>query len=102
MSWKILLLVALAAVSSCTFYENNKDIQRLDFDNFNQVNRGGIWLVEFYKPWCPHCQHFAVHYERIASVLSNVINVGAFDVSQKQPPNLDILAVPTIRLYVER
>lgn len=29
-------------------------------------------LVEFYAPWCPHCQHFAMDYERVAQSFKNL------------------------------
>jgi len=28
-------------------------------------------VIDFYAPWCPHCQHFAPHYERVAEAFNN-------------------------------
>jgi len=33
-------------------------------------------LIDFYAPWCPHCQHFAPDYERLA------LAVQKFDAAQ--------------------
>jgi len=41
----------------------------LDEDTFQPAIRNSTSehiLVEFYAPWCPHCQHFAPEYERLA------------------------------------
>ena len=27
-------------------------------------------LVEFYAPWCPHCQHFAPELERLGAAVN--------------------------------
>jgi len=31
-------------------------------------------LVDFYAPWCPHCQHFAPEYERLALTIARFNN----------------------------
>lgn len=32
-------------------------------------------LIEFYAPWCPHCQHFAPEYERLALTINRFNNL---------------------------
>eukprot|EP00747_Dinoflagellata_sp_TGD_P095562 gnl/TRDRNA2_/TRDRNA2_166510_c0_seq2.p1 gnl/TRDRNA2_/TRDRNA2_166510_c0~~gnl/TRDRNA2_/TRDRNA2_166510_c0_seq2.p1 ORF type:complete len:514 (+),score=76.39 gnl/TRDRNA2_/TRDRNA2_166510_c0_seq2:25-1566(+) len=35
-------------------------------------------LIEFYKPWCPRCQHMAPHFEMIAYAIGSSPNSSAF------------------------
>ena len=38
------------------FYTSDTVIQRLTTENFDARTRlGGIWIIEFYAPWCKHC-----------------------------------------------
>lgn len=42
----------------------------LNETNFNSTLKalpsGSFALIEFYASWCPHCQHYAPEYEKIA------------------------------------
>ena len=33
----------------------------------NTIKDGNLWLIEFYTPWCRHCQEFGPTYSRISS-----------------------------------
>lgn len=43
------------------------------------------WLVQFYAPWCPHCQRFGPIYAQLAKDLKHEIKFGSVDgTSQKK------------------
>jgi thiol-disulfide isomerase/thioredoxin len=48
-------------------------------DNFDALTSEGDWLVEFYAPWCIHCQRMAPHLQTAAAQLSGTVHVGKID-----------------------
>jgi protein disulfide-isomerase A6 len=56
------------------------DVIQLTTDDFDtRVKGGGDWVVEFYAPWCAHCQRLAPAYEKVASDLKGSVNVAKVD-----------------------
>jgi len=43
---------------SLAFYSGNTRVEVLTADNFKSkvLDSDQLWLVEFYAPWCGHCQ----------------------------------------------
>ena len=52
-------------------YSSNDDVIELTASNFHSevVNSDELWLVEFYAPWCGHCQNLAPAWKKAASNL---------------------------------
>ena len=44
----------------------------------------GPALLEFYAPWCVHCQHMSPHYKAAAVLLDGVARLGALDCSANE------------------
>eukprot|EP01045_Picozoa_sp_COSAG04_P029823 COSAG04_NODE_4998_length_1785_cov_1.771649_3_plen_121_part_01 len=45
----------------------------LDSSNWKQVKEGGeTWLVEFFAPWCGHCQQLKGPYKELAKGFKDV------------------------------
>ena len=64
------LAVTLALASVATL-AHAAAVVELNPDNFDSVIKsGGSWVVEFYAPWCGHCQKLAPHYEAAAKELA--------------------------------
>ena len=80
------LVAVLAAVahSASALYSKSSGVVDLNPNNFeNRVtDSDGVWVVEFYAPWCGHCKSFAPEYQKAAKALKGIIGVGAVDCDQ--------------------
>ncbi|KAJ3671616.1 hypothetical protein LUZ60_007695 [Juncus effusus] len=78
----------------------------LDASNFSEViEKHPFIVVEFYAPWCGHCQKLAPEYEKAASSLSShdpPIVLAKIDANEEQNRELatkyDVKGFPTIKI----
>jgi len=72
------LCVITAGLMSCTFflaanglYSSSDDVIELTPSNFNRevIQSASLWLVEFYAPWCGHCQRLTPEWKKVATAL---------------------------------
>ena len=47
----------------------NEFVTHLTFDDYVEQTSDTLWVVEFYAPWCPHCQRFAPTFTEVATAL---------------------------------
>ncbi|KAL2504688.1 Protein disulfide isomerase-like 1-2 [Abeliophyllum distichum] len=98
-------LLALFNVSAFGAEEGEK-VLTLDHSNFSEtVSKHNFVVVEFYAPWCGHCQALAPEYEKAASILSShdppivLAKVDANDESNRElASEFEIQGFPTIKI----
>lgn len=95
---------------SCTFflavsglYSSSDDVIELTPSNFNRevIQSDGLWLVEFYAPWCGHCQRLTPEWKKAATALKDVVKVGAVDADKHQSlgGQYGVRGFPTIKIF---
>lgn len=110
-SAKVLILISffLLSVSSHlnfvdAFYGSSSPVLQLTPSNFKSkvVNSNSVVLVEFFAPWCGHCQALTPTWEKAATVLKGVATVAAIDADAHQAiaQEYGIKGFPTIKVFV--
>jgi len=82
-------------------HENN--VRIVVANNFEEVilDKTKDVLIEFYAPWCGHCQHLTPIYESVATRLkenSNLV-IAKMDATANEVESVLIEGFPTIRFY---
>ncbi|XP_036398209.1 protein disulfide-isomerase A6 [Megalops cyprinoides] len=100
----------LAGTLACTlvltvqgFYSSSDDVVELNPSNFNRevLQSDSLWLVEFYAPWCGHCQRLTPDWKKAATALKGIVKVGAVDADQHKTlgGQYGIRGFPTIKVF---
>lgn len=100
-----LLFCTALLVEAGGLYDSKDKIVELTGSNFrkNVVHSDGIWLVEFYAPWCGHCKSLVPEWRKAAKALAGIVQVGAVNADEEQNKPLagqyGIQGFPTIKLF---
>ncbi|XP_010471945.1 PREDICTED: protein disulfide isomerase-like 1-2 [Camelina sativa] len=105
LAWFSILVLSLFA-SSIRSEQTKEFVLTLDHSNFTDtINKHDFIVVEFYAPWCGHCQKLAPEYEKAASELSShnpplaLAKIDASEDSNKGIANeYKIQGFPTIKI----
>ncbi|XP_078503927.1 protein disulfide-isomerase A6 [Lissotriton helveticus] len=85
------------------FYSASDDVVELTPTNFHKevIQSDSLWLIEFYAPWCGHCQRLTADWKKAASALKGVVKIGAVDADKHQSlgGQYGVKGFPTIKIF---
>lgn len=84
-------------------YSASSGVIDLTPSNFNKevINSDEIWIVEFFAPWCGHCQALVPEYQKAAQALKGVVKVGAVNADEHKSlgGQYSVRGFPTIKIF---
>lgn len=100
----LVALGVIALISNCwALYPSHGPVIELTPSNFDKLVTKGdeVWVVEFFAPWCGHCQSFAPEYTKAANALKGVVKVGAVDADQHKDlgGRFGVRGFPTVKIF---
>lgn len=99
----IVAILSLLSLSVGAFYDSNSGVVTLTPNNFDHrvIDGDEVWIVEFFAPWCGHCQSFVPEYTKAAKALKGVVRVGAVDAAEHQSlgSQYGVKGFPTIKIF---
>lgn len=65
---------------------DDKDVIVLTDDNFDEtvMKDNSPWFIEFYAPWCGHCQRLAPEWAALATTLKGEVKVAKVDATENK------------------
>lgn len=98
-----LFLLAILSAGCSALYPSKSNVVELTPDNFDQrvINSDEVWIVEFFAPWCGHCQQLVPEYTKAAKALNGVIKVGAVNADDHKSlgGRFGVRGFPTIKIF---
>nr|XP_033340579.1 protein disulfide-isomerase A6 homolog [Megalopta genalis] len=98
-----LLGILILITGAHCLYNSNSDVIKLDSSNFDSLvlNSDNIWVVEFYAPWCGHCQQLTPEYNKAANALKGIVKFGAVNADEHMNvgSKYGIKGIPTIKIF---
>ncbi|NP_001007974.1 protein disulfide-isomerase A6 precursor [Xenopus tropicalis] len=90
-------------MAASAMYSPSDDVIELTPSNFNKevIQSDSLWLVEFYAPWCGHCQRLTPDWKKAATALKGVVKIGAVNADQHQSlgGQYGVRGFPTIKVF---
>lgn len=84
-------------------YSSSSGVVDLTPSNFQRdvINSDEVWIVEFYAPWCGHCQQLVPEYQKAAQALKGVVKVGGVNADEHKSlaQQFGIRGFPTIKIF---
>eukprot|EP01025_Chloroclados_australasicus_P038787 TRINITY_DN4005_c0_g1_i4.p1 TRINITY_DN4005_c0_g1~~TRINITY_DN4005_c0_g1_i4.p1 ORF type:complete len:470 (-),score=80.65 TRINITY_DN4005_c0_g1_i4:246-1655(-) len=83
-------------------YDDDVYITELTADTFPTGKDGYVWLVEFYAPWCGHCNELKPKYRSLSNAVKGVVKVGAVNCEQQKQlcQEHGVSGYPSIKAFV--
>lgn len=87
-------------------FQENFNVHKFTYEKYHVElnNTNSIWLIDYYAPWCPHCQHFAPVWQAIADhfATSRDIHVGTVDCTVERVICIEerIYGYPAIKAFI--
>lgn len=104
MKFKICILLALSLTPAVFgFYSPSDGVVELTPSNFERqvIQDDAVWIVEFYAPWCGHCQSLVPEYKKLAKAVKGVVKVGAVNADEHKTigGQYGVRGFPTIKIF---
>lgn len=107
----LILLTSLWNLSSYTtlaLYESNTDVitsfQSSKSFRDTVLESDEIWMVQFYAPWCGHCQSFHPRYVNVAKLLKGIVRFGVMDATSDKMKRIagdyNVQGFPTLKVFM--
>jgi len=84
-------------------YSAGDSVIDLTPSNFDKLVLKGdeVWIVEFYAPWCGHCQSLVPEYKKAAKALKGVVKIGAVNADEHRSlgGQYGVQGFPTIKIF---
>ncbi|KAL3855342.1 hypothetical protein ACJMK2_014558 [Sinanodonta woodiana] len=78
-------------------------VEALDWNKFfgNVLPRSTPWIIDFFAPWCGHCQVFKPEFEKVAEGLEGIAKAGKVDCDANRGlcQQAGVRAYPSVRFY---
>uniref|UniRef100_A0A8C7D8M8 Protein disulfide-isomerase A6 n=1 Tax=Oncorhynchus kisutch TaxID=8019 RepID=A0A8C7D8M8_ONCKI len=95
--------MTLMLLNQIGFYSAADDVVELNPSNFNRevLQSDSLWLIEFYAPWCGHCQSLTADWKKTATALKGIVKVGAVDADQHKSlgGQYGVRGFPSIKIF---
>ncbi|KAJ1924462.1 hypothetical protein IWQ60_005177 [Tieghemiomyces parasiticus] len=101
----LLLLLGLADPARAGLYGGKSKVIDVTAKNFRKeiIKTEFPVMVEFYAPWCGHCQRLAPDFNKVAKAVQGIAKVAAIDCDEEANKALcaayEIKGFPTLKLF---